>query len=291
MSRGWVAGLAAAGLVCAARLTVSPVESDENPAREGLQTPAADSAGPGAGTNGGGSLVMRSLDDAIEFAQVRRAALQHVDDYTATFSKTESIDQRLVSQTMNLKFRQKPFSVYMHCHSRRQPDREVIFIAGKNDDKLMVHESGLRAFVTMSFKPDDSRVMAECRHPITEIGMAKMLDATLAIWEREKDISPTNVEVTFSSPVRLGTTDCEEIRIMHEKPLVGLKFHITRLSFDRKTGFPVRVEQYDWPKQAGEKPPLAEQYTYSDIKPNAGLTDLDFDRGNSEYRFGGATLP
>jgi hypothetical protein len=53
----------------------------------------------------------------------------------------------------------------------------------------------------------------------------------------------------------------------------------------------VLVEQYDWPEQAGELPRLVEQYRYADIKTNPGLTDADFDRDNSEYQFGFASLP
>ena len=61
--------------------------------------------------------------------------------------------------------------------------------------------------------------------------------------------------------------------------LAGLKFHVTRLSFEKKTGFPVQVEQYDWPEESDEeKPPLVERYTYSDIKATCGLTDADFDQ-------------
>jgi hypothetical protein len=225
------------------------------------------------------------LSDAIEFARGRQAAFKPVVDYTATFSKTESIERRLVSQTMDLKFRRKPFSVYLRCHSRLQPAREAIFVAGMNDDKLLLHESGLKALITMSLKPDDPRVMAENRYPVTDIGMEKMLDAVLAIWEREKQIDPANVVVNYASSAMVGLVECEEIEVTHGQRLAGLKFHATRLSIEKKTGFPMQVEQYDWPQKAGEKPPLVERYTYSDIKTNCGLTDADFDPANSAYRF------
>lgn len=287
--RRWATGLAAVGLVVAAWLLVAHVESDDNHARAAGLRGAAESAKPVLA--GGDGVAIHSLDEAIEFARTRRERLKQLAGYTAVFSKTEFVNQRLISQTMDLKFREQPFSVYVRGHSKRQPAREVIFVAGKNDDRLLFHESGLKALITVNLKPDDPRVLAENRYPITEIGMAKMLDTVLAIWELEKDIAPANVEVLLSVPGETGSNQCEEIQITHKKQLDGLKFHRTRLSFERESGFPVLVEQYDWPEQAGESPVLVEQYIYADIKTNPGLSDADFDPDNSEYKFGFASIP
>ena len=94
--------------------------------------------------------------------------------------------------------------------------------------------------------------MAENRYPITEIGMEKMLDSLLAIWEREKQIEPANLEVKFVSSAMVGLAECEEIKVTQRQRLAGLKFHVTRLSFEKETGFPVQVEQYDWPRSLDE---------------------------------------
>lgn len=286
--RAWLTGLAAVGLAVAAWLSVAHVESDQGNSREARLRAAANSAKPIlAGDDG---IAIHSLGDAIEFARARRESLQHVTGYTAVFSKTEFVNQRLISQTMDLKFREQPFSVYVHSHSKRQPAREAIFVSGKNDDRLMFHDAGLKALITVNLKPDDPRVLAENRYPITEIGMAKMLDTVIAIWELEKDIAPANVEVLLSPAKNLSSNEREEIQITHRERLDGLKFHRTRLSFERATGFPVLVEQYDWPLQAGDSPPLVEQYIYDDIKANPGLSDADFDPENSEYKFGFASI-
>jgi hypothetical protein len=39
---------------------------------------------------------------------------------------------------------------------------------------------------------------------------------------------------------------------------------------------PVRAERYGWPDEAGGAPPLAEAYTYRNVRTNVGLTDADF---------------
>ena len=46
------------------------------------------------------------------------------------------------------------------------------------------------------------------------------------------------------------------------------------------------AERYGWPRRQGEKAPLVEEYTYSNIKTNVGLTNADFDTSNRNYGFG-----
>ncbi len=60
---------------------------------------------------------------------------------------------------------------------------------------------------------------------------------------------------------------------------------MTRLYVDKKTAFPVRVEQFDFPAKTGAKAPILEQYTYLNVQPNSGLTDSDFDVKNPSYQF------
>jgi hypothetical protein len=54
---------------------------------------------------------------------------------------------------------------------------------------------------------------------------------------------------------------------------------------DRELDLPIRYASYDWPAKAGEKPVPLEEYTYSKIKLNVGLTDQDFDPANPKYTF------
>src|SRR5579863_2469724 len=127
------------------------------------------------------------LDDALEFVQPSLAALKDIKDYTAVFTKTELVHDRLLTQAMDMKFRQDPFSVYFHAHTKCKAGREVIFVAGRNDGKLIVHEVGLRALVgTMELSPDDPKVMATNRHAITEVGIAKIIESAVDIWNHEK---------------------------------------------------------------------------------------------------------
>ena len=54
-----------------------------------------------------------SLIPALQMGTAALEALDKVDDYTATFTKREMIGRKLVDSEMEMKFRHKPFSVYL----------------------------------------------------------------------------------------------------------------------------------------------------------------------------------
>jgi hypothetical protein len=227
------------------------------------------------------------LDDAFEFVQPSVEALKSVKDYTAVFTKTELVHGRLLTQKMDMKFRQNPFSVYFHCHSKRKEGREVIYVAGRNDGKLIVHEVGLKAVVgTMTLKPEDPKVMATNRYPITEVGIAKIIESAMAIWNDEKKtLDPANIEVRIVHSVQVGSIECEAVEIDHHHQQAGLTYQVGRVYVDKQTKLPVQAEMYGFPATPGDDPPLLEQYTYTNVKTNLGLSDADFDPHNRDYRF------
>jgi negative regulator of sigma E activity len=64
-----------------------------------------------------------------------------------------------------------------------------------------------------------------------------------------------------------------------------LEYQVGRIYLDKQSRLPVRAEMFSWPAKADDDPPLLEQYTYSSVRINVGLTDADFDRHNPDYRF------
>lgn len=232
----------------------------------------------------------RTIDDAIKLARERRTVLDDVHDYTATFAKIEVVGKKVIRQTMDIKCRHEPFSVYLHNREGKEEGREVLYVTGANDGHLLVHERGLLASLagTQSLKLDDSLVMDENRYPITEIGIAKIVDKSIAIWEAEKKADPNNVQVRFFPNAKVGPIACEEIEVARKQQRPEFKFSLTRVFFARDTKLPIRAEQYGWPAKTGEKPPLVEEYDYSNLNVNVGLTDADFDPKNPMYGFEGS---
>jgi hypothetical protein len=223
------------------------------------------------------------LEQALNLAEESRKALEDVKDYTAVFSKRELLNGRLLSQTMDLKIREKPFSVYLKF-VEPHAGREVIYVDGANQNKLLVHEEGVKAIAgTVSLSPTSADAMAENKYPLTRLGMRKLLEAITTQWE--EDLKHDDTKVKFFPNAKLADAQCTAIETTHTEQKPEYKFKMTRLFLDKETKLPIRVEQYGWPTQADQKPPLAEEYTYSKLKVNAGLTDEDFSTKNPKYRY------
>ena len=231
----------------------------------------------------------RTIDDAIELAGERRTELKQVKDYTAIFTKTELVGNKVIKQTMDIKCRHQPFSVYLHNRAGKEGSREVLYVDGANDGALLVHERGFLASLagTQQLKLDDSLVMAENRYPITDIGVARIVDKSLEIWQAEKKADPKNVEVRFFSKAKVGAISCEMVEVSRKQKKPKFDCSLTRVYFVHESNLPIRAEQFGWPEKDGGKPPLLEVYDYANLKVNVGLTDADFDPQNPKYGFGG----
>lgn len=227
------------------------------------------------------------LQEVMEFAADSREALKEVKDYTAVFTKTELVGNRMVKQTMDMKFREKPFSVYFRFRGGQETGREVIYVAGANNGNLLVRETGIKAIAgTLNIKPNSREVMEENRYPITRVGISNLLETAFQIWETEqKYAAPDDVEVKFFPNAKLGDAACEAVQITHKKAHRELKYSLSRVYFDKQTKLPVRAERFGWPRRQGEKAPLVEEYTYSNVRTNVGLKNADFDPRNPNYGF------
>lgn len=224
------------------------------------------------------------LMPALELAKSSRESTVKLGSYSTTFIKREVLKDKEepVRQVMEMKFREEPFSVYLKF-IEPHAGREVIYMEGKNKGKLQVHESGIASIVgIVTVAPDGKEVMKENRYPLTMIGMTKMLDKIIEQWTAELKLP--GCEVKTYAQAKVGEIECKMIESIQTKEQAGVKFHKTRLYIDKKTNLPVRVEQYGFAKK-GAEPTLIEEYTYSDIKTDVKLSDLDFDTKNTAYKF------
>jgi len=224
------------------------------------------------------------LTPFLRLAKESRNAIAAMRDYEALFTKRELVGRTLYTGQMAMKLRQQPFSVYLRFVDANT-GREVIYAGPRYQNHLMAHEppGSFRNLVgTVSLDPNSSTAMAEGRHPITQIGMQKMVDALIDLWQGEMKYG--ECECQFYPNAKLQGTECQVCECTHPVPRRQFLFHRTRLFIDKKTNFPVRVEQWGFPVGSGE-PPLIEEYTYMDIKTNVGLTDGDFDVRNRRYHF------
>ena len=226
----------------------------------------------------------------LEVAYKARKAIGAVDDYSCTFMKRELIQTRVLHSTMALKFREKPFSVYLKFLDKTNEGREVIYVHGQNSNNLMVHEGGVKSFIgTLNLPPNDPNVMSDNRYPVTQIGLKNMINTIIKQWETEGKFG--GIKTNFYANPKLETGEnCVAYEVIHElnkdsKPFKEFKFHTTRLYIDSDTGIAFGCQQLGYPTKNDKKPPVIEEYFYTKIKTNLKLTDADFDKNNSSYAF------
>lgn len=219
---------------------------------------------------------------AIKLAKDVQETLKKINDYEATFTKKEVVGKKLIQSEMYVKFRENPFSVYIK-YLNPHAGREVIYVAGKNKDKLLAHGEGITSIVgTIKLKPDSKDALEENRYPITMFGMSKLVATLSQQWQ--EDEKHDDCVVKFFPNAKLDKVECKVVETSYPKPVSHAKFHMTRLYVAKDSGLPVRVEQFGFPA-AGAQPPIIEEYTYSNIRTNVGFGDLDFDTANQAYGF------
>lgn len=213
-----------------------------------------------------------------------RQALKSVKDYQAEFTKREFMGRRLITTTMNLKLRQEPFSVYLKFVNPNA-GREVIYVQGRNQNNLLVHEVGFKSIVgTLELPPTGPDAMADNKYPVTMIGLKTMLDKVIKQWEAEGKLGEVKTQKYPDAKLPSGE-ECIAYESLHPTPREEFPYHITRLWIDKKSNLAIRVEQLGFPQRNDKTPPVVEEYTYSKLKVNVSLADRDFDKKNPGYAF------
>ncbi len=234
------------------------------------------------------------LDPALLIA---KAGLKHlkesVIDYTATVSKQERVNGKLLEpEFFECKIRHQrlidgvaiPKSFYLKFVKPKQiAGREVIWVEGRNRDRLVAHEAGILGLVRVNLNPTDRLAMMGNRYPITELGMETLIARMIEKGERARQFG--NCEVTYDRTLEINGRKGTLITITHPKKSDEFEFFQAKIYIDDEHNLPVGYQGYLWPESEDGAPLLLESYFYSDIQVNVGLTDLDFDPDNPAYKF------
>ena len=235
------------------------------------------------------------LDRAINRAQSALDLMQReVNDYQAIMVKRERVNDKMSEpEFMQLKIRcprqlatgPSPFSIYMKfMKPRATAGREVIWMNGRNNNKLCVHEgSGLISLKSFDLDPDGWVAMQDNRYPIYEAGLENLIIKLVEKAERDRAAGPC--EVNYRENAQINNRSCEMIEVIHSDRRAPYDFHKAQVFIDSELQLPVRYAAWDWPCTDGGKPKLLEEYTYVNVKLNVGLTDADFDPANPKYKY------
>jgi len=229
------------------------------------------------------------LDSVLLLA---RDSLEHINetitDYTATLTRQERIGDILTEKnTIRAKIRNElenqPLSVYvLFTQPSAVRGREVIWVAGENENKITAHEGGLLNLFRVIQPHDGFVAMMGSRYSIAETGIQRMM-ATL-IQHALHDRKYGECEVQLSEIQSAGVA-CRRIRVVHPIKREHFIFHMVEVDIDLQRNIPVRLASWLWPETDGAEPPLTEEYIYTDIKLNVGLTNDDFNPDSEQYNY------
>lgn len=231
------------------------------------------------------------LAPALNLARVRRAHIrEHVRDFTCILVKRERINGQLRDyEYLATKVRREqrqgdtittPFSVYtQYLGPKKVRGRKVLYVQGENDGKMLVRNGGSRFnYITIKLKPNSAAALRESRYPITELGLdaftARLIEQTLS--DIRNDPYGENSRIRFFHQASVDDRPCLHIQVVHPTRAKEFSFHVANIYIDSELHMPIRIETYDWPKNAADEPVLQEEFTFTRLKLNVGLVDADF---------------
>jgi len=201
------ATLADAGLVPELRIPNAPQSTpDSLVVRTTAPPPAAapaapqDDAGPPLDPPAARSPSPPTPDNPeAKLRQLSRESAQHyaaIDSYIVRLRRREYVNGRdKPEETLLLKFRKRPLSVYFKWLSKEGAGRELVYVKGQYDDKMqMLLAAGdmplTPAGKRLALSPDSIMVRSASRHSIYEAGFGSIIEgfsrAVEAIDKRER---------------------------------------------------------------------------------------------------------
>lgn len=246
------------------------------------------------------------LDPALRYAEGELKRMQsEISDYEALIVKRERIKGVLNEyEYMYAKIRNRkvadgkivvPLSVYLNFQKPANiAGREVIWVEGTNNGKLCAHEGGLLGRLpALWLDPNGPLAMRGNLYPISDIGIENLIAKLVERGTREKNADPMGQAtiVTTTKGAKLGTgadkRPCTLLQISHPTRLGGFEFKLAQIFIDDEYNLPVRYVAYGWPEEGEKGDKILEEFNYTKIKFNLGLTDSDFDPANPNYKFRG----
>jgi hypothetical protein len=141
----------------------------------------------------------------VDVLEAMRRAYAQLDHYTATFLTQERIDGELrPEQWLAIKFK-KPFQVYLRWVKGRHEGRQALYPAGADGREVLVRVPLPVGGFTVSLDPLSPRARKGNRHPITDVGIGRLVDfiaenARRGMERGEVTIEDAGQRTTFERP-------------------------------------------------------------------------------------------
>jgi len=210
------------------------------------------------------------VDELYAVFEKFRSSYDTVQDYSARFHKEERSESgKWQKEVLDFRFK-KPFGVRIKWVHGPKKGREVVFVEGKNNNKIIVKMGGLISILIpkISLDPNSNLAKDEAGHTIREAGIGYLMEEILKVTEKayaKGDLTLKLLEKKNSSGS--GNILKIERRLPHGK---GYATDRLVIYVDEDLGIPVGVERYD----SNDK--LFGKYYYQELKTNLGLKDEEF---------------
>ena len=233
-----------------------------------------------------------TLRDKVERLERGRTFLNTIPAYTAEFHKQEVVRGELLGeQTIYMKCRHKPFSVYL-LWMTGDTGREVIYIDGANRGKMIAHDGGWKARIpAFHLSIDSSLAMRDARYPVTTAGLLGLIEIMDGV--HQNDLRCQNFEsceLDLNQP--FDGRSCDVFITKYRSAIDSPVYRKSITWIDREWNVPLHSQHFEWPSSRIsvaeaklDEATLIESYSFTDIALEPQLSDRDFDRANPDYRF------
>jgi outer membrane lipoprotein-sorting protein len=199
-----------------------------------------------------------------------------VSDYTCKLDKRVRKNGVLHEDlAIAVKYR-KPGQYYFHWEQGPARGREVIYVQGRNENRLVAHPGGVLRFLTLRLDPAGHLAMKANRHSLQHSGMDKIIEQVEADYDRARKMGIDAIRCTGEG--RFGD---KAVWIIEGAFPADNGFYARKviLLLDQAMGLPVKISIF------GASDRLVEEYAFQDLKFNTGLTEDDFNPANPEYHY------
>lgn len=249
-------GLVIGGLVCAAGASCRSARLADSTADPSGQKRATTSSKSG------------SEASPVTWNEVN-SAYERVLDYACLYEKEERVISDGEKQTIRLSFR-KPLDVrleWLDAHGK--VDQTAVYRQGFNDGKVLGRQSGLLGGLagTLRLDPNESLALSDSRHPITEVGLGKIIERALM------DAANPRISSSFAGAEALdGRPSYKfEFTVTGNEAVGGLEAARQAIIWvDRELKLPVKLELYDAANT------LLERHRFKQVSVNQKLSDKTF---------------
>jgi hypothetical protein len=194
-------------------------------------------------------------------------------DFHCVLFRTEMVGDALKpEEEIDFYDRFEPQSLRLEWIGERYKGRQLIYVAGSNDNKILVRPEGVVGILTIKktlrFALDSPIVRMYGRYPPDVAGYNNLMKKIVDIYGRARKLNLGRVKT--SPPAEEAGHKVQRFEVTLEPKLLDVDVSKMVIWFDLQSILPVRTVFYDTNGR------MVEDYGWRDLQLNVGLTDEDF---------------